>query len=262
MTNPRFERYHRQMMLSGWGAETQEKLKNSSVFVAGVGGLGCSVALNLALAGVGRIRVCDSDTVEITNLNRQFLHLEQSIGKNKAHSAQETLLSINSEVSIEPIVDQITDDNVDHIVGDAQVILDCLDNFSTRYTLNLCAIGKGIPMVHGAIWGLEGRITFLHPPETPCLMCIFPKAPIEKKFPAVGAVSCATGSLQALEAIKYLANAGALLSGRMLILDASTMECQELELVKNPECLVCASLERQVHPASSGGPAFYIKSSH
>jgi molybdopterin/thiamine biosynthesis adenylyltransferase len=235
-------RYQRQMMLSGWGAETQEKLKRTKVLVVGAGGLGCPAALNLALAGVGHIRICDSDTVEISNLNRQFLHTEQSVGMNKVKSAQETLSSINSEVTVEPFFHEITDNNVDDIVGDAEVILDCLDNFSTRHTLNLCAIRKGIPMVHGAIWGLEGRVTFLHPPVTPCLTCIFPKASFQDHFPAVGAVSCIIGSLQALEAIKYLTNVGTLLSGRMLILDGSTMKCQELLVSKDPECPACGQL--------------------
>jgi molybdopterin/thiamine biosynthesis adenylyltransferase len=237
-----FKRYERQMMLSGWGVETQERLKRASVLVVGAGGLGCPAALNLALAGVGHIRICDSDIVEINNLNRQFLHTEQSIGTNKAKSAQETLLSINSEVTVEPITHKIAEDNVDDIVGDAEVILDCLDNFTARRTLNLCAIRKGVPMVHGAIWGLEGRISFLHPPATPCLTCIFPKAPLQNHFPAVGAVSCAIGSLQALEAIKYLTNAGTLLSGRMLILDGSAMQCQELEVSKDPQCPACGKL--------------------
>lgn len=227
------------MMLSGWGVEAQEKLKQASVLVVGAGGLGCPAALNLALAGVGHIRICDSDTVEISNLNRQFLYTEQSIGMNKVKSAQETLSSINSEVIVEPFCQEITDNNVDDIVGDAEVILDCLDNFSTRRTLNLCAIRKRIPMVHAAIWGLEGRVTFLHPPATPCLTCIFPKASFQDDFPSVGAVSCTIGSLQALEAIKYLTNVGTLLSGRMLILDCSTMKCQELLVSKDPQCPAC-----------------------
>ena len=191
---------------------------------------------------MGQIRICDSDTVEISNLNRQFLHTEQRIGTNKALSAQETLLSINSEVSVEPIFHKITDDNVDDIVGDSQLILDCLDNFSARHTLNLCAIRKGIPMIHGAIWGLEGRVTLLHPPATPCLECIFPKAPSQEQFPVVGSVSCIIGSLQALEAIKYLTDVGTLLSGRMLILDCSSMQFQELEVIKDPQCRACGHL--------------------
>jgi molybdopterin/thiamine biosynthesis adenylyltransferase len=232
-------RYERQIMLSDWGTETQEKLRCSKVLVAGAGGLGCGAALNLALVGVGHISICDFDDVELSNLNRQFLHTEERIGTNKARSAQNALLSINPEVNVEPISHKIADDNVDDIVGDAQLILDCLDNFPARYALNLCAIRKGIPMVYGAIWGLEGHITLLCPPATPCLRCIIPEAPGDETVPVLGAVSCTVGSLQALEAIKFLTNTGGLLMGRMLILDFSTMQFQELETSKDPQCPVC-----------------------
>ncbi|MFV9691252.1 MAG: HesA/MoeB/ThiF family protein [Desulfobacteria bacterium] len=235
-------RYERQTRLSGWGVETQQRLKYSRVFVAGAGGLGCPAALNLALAGVGHIRVCDFDTVEISNLNRQFLYTEQSIGTNKAKSAQEALFSLNPEIDVEPVSDKITAHNVDELVADAEVVIDCLDNFRARHVLNLCAVTKGIPMVHGAIWGLEGRVIFLHPPSTPCLACIFPKTPPQEKSPAVGAVSCAIGSVQALETIKYLTGVGSVSTGRMLLLDFSTMKFQELEVTEDPRCPVCGQL--------------------
>jgi adenylyltransferase/sulfurtransferase len=160
---------------------------------------------------------------------------------NKVESAKEALASVNPEITIDPVLENITGDNAEEIVGDSEIILDCLDNFTARYALNECGIRKGIPMVHGAIWGLEGRLTFLNPPTTPCLKCIFPKAPSQGRFPALGAVTCAIGSMQALEAIKYLADAGNLLSGRLLILDAHTMQCQVLEVVKNAQCPTCGS---------------------
>lgn len=238
-SRPDLKRYRRQIILPGWGDEAQQKLSRSTVFVAGAGGLGCAVALNLTVAGVGRIRICDSDTVEITNLNRQFLHMEQSIGSEKTRSAQATLSAINSEIFLEQISQKTTDHNVDDIVGDAQLIIDCLDNFDGRNALNRCALRKGIPMVHGAIWGMEGRITFLHPPKTPCLACLFPKAPVREEIPVLGAVACTTGSLQAIEAIKYLVNSGPTLKGRMLIMDCSTMRFQELEAGKNSGCPEC-----------------------
>jgi adenylyltransferase/sulfurtransferase len=230
------------MLLPGWGPDTQEKLKRSKVCIVGAGGLGCPAALNLTLAGVGHIKICDGDTVETTNLNRQFLHLERSIGKNKAESAKETLSYINSEITVEPVVQRITEENVDDIVGDAEIILDCLDNFDDRHTLNMCAIRKNIPMVHGAVWGVEGRLTFLHVPSTPCLTCIFPKAGVKGEFPILGAVSCTIGSLQAVETLKYLTGQGTVLSGRMLIMDGLTMKCQELEVAKDPNCPACSHL--------------------
>ena len=240
--NPDFERYQRQMLLPGWGPETQEKLKKAKVLIVGAGGLGCPAALNLTLAGVGHIRICDFDAVETSNLNRQFLHLERRIGKNKAKSAKETLAYINTQVFVEPVVQRVMEENVDDIVGDADIILDCLDNFTDRHTLNQCAIRKDIPMVHGAVWGVEGRLTFLHAPSTPCLTCIFPQAGIKGELPILGAVSCTIGSLQALEAIKYLTGMGTVLSGRMLILDGLTMKCQELEVAKDPNCPTCGFL--------------------
>jgi adenylyltransferase/sulfurtransferase len=242
LSEPDLRRYRRQVILPGWGAEAQETLKRSTVLVAGAGGLGCPVSLNLTVAGVGRIRICDSDTVEMTNLNRQFLHTEQRIDSQKPLSAQATLSAINSEIVLEPVTQEITDSTVEDIVGDAQVIIDCLDNFDGRKALNLCAVKKGIPMVHGAIWGMEGRVTFLHPPVTPCLACLFPKAPVRQEIPVLGAVACTTGSLQAIETIKYLVNSGTTLKGRMLIMDYSTMRFQELEVGKNSNCPVCASL--------------------
>ena len=139
-SGPDVSRYRRQVILPGWGEEAQETLKRSTVFVAGAGGLGCPVSLNLTVAGVGRIRICDSDTVEMTNLNRQFLHKEQSIDSYKTLSAQATLSAINSEIVVDPVSQKITDSNVDDIVGDAQVIIDCLDNFEGRKALNLCAV--------------------------------------------------------------------------------------------------------------------------
>jgi adenylyltransferase/sulfurtransferase len=236
------ERYQRQLILPEWGTEAQDKLKAARVFVAGAGGLGCPAALNLALAGVGHIVICDFDMVDMSNLNRQFLHPEKKIGSNKARSAQETLSSINSQITIESISHKITNHNVDDLVGDAQIILDCLDNFPDRHVLNMCAIRKGIPMVHGAIWGLEGRIIFLNPPHTPCLKCIFTEGPPAERLPVLGAVACITGSLQALEAVKFVAGVGELLLGRMLIFDGATTRFQELEIPRDPHCDACGGM--------------------
>lgn len=233
------KRYARQIMLPDWTIETQEKLTHAKAFVAGAGGLGCPVALNLAMAGVGTIRICDADAVELSNLNRQCLHTEKNIGANKADSARATLVAINSEITVEPIRDRITNDKVDDMVGDSQVIVDCVDNFPARITLNRCSVRKGIPMVHGAIWGMEGRVTFLHPPQTPCFECMFSKAPPPGEVPVLGAAPGAIGALQALETIKYLTDTGRLLKGRMVVLDGTTMEFEELVLKKDPQCPAC-----------------------
>jgi adenylyltransferase/sulfurtransferase len=197
------------------------------------------VAVNLAMAGVGTIRLCDADEVSLSNLNRQFLHAEERIHTNKAISAHDTLSAINSTITVEPLSDRITDVNVDDLVQDSQVIVDCVDDFATRMALNRCSIKNGIPMVHGAIWGMEGRVTFLHPPRTPCFACMFSTAPPDGDVPVLGATPSAIGSLQALETIKYLTGTGRLLKGRMLILDGGPMECEELTLEKDRQCPVC-----------------------
>jgi len=232
-------RYHRQMSMDGWGAETQERLAAGRVFVAGMGGLGCPVAMNLVLAGVGHIRICDSDTVEITNLNRQFLYAQTSLGKPKASSALESLASMNPHVEIVPVQGEINRGNVDELVADVDIIVDCLDNFPARHVLSQCAVRKGIPLVHGAVWGMEGRICVFHPPETPCLECIFPHAPESEETPVLGGVTSAVGSMQAIETIRFLAGERPALMGTMLVMDFPSMSFQRLELSHNPSCPVC-----------------------
>jgi adenylyltransferase/sulfurtransferase len=233
------ERYRRQVLLDGWSAETQDRLKNSRVFIAGAGGLGCPVAINLTSAGIGNITICDCDTVDVSNLNRQFLHAEKNIGVNKTTSALQVLSQFNSEINYTAINRKISKDNVDELVADADIILDCLDNFSARYALNECALRRHIPLVHGAVWGMEGRVSFLNPPETPCLACLFPVPPAREEIPVLGVVTCATGSLQAMEAIQFLSGSRPSLSGEMLIMDYSVMRMQTLEISRNPDCPAC-----------------------
>ncbi len=238
-----YERYKRQLLIDGWGTETQEKLQTSKVFIAGAGGLGCPVALNLTTAGVGNIRVCDADVVDISNLNRQFLHPEKNIGVEKTTSAVQTLSNLNSAVHFTTLTTKITEDNVDELVADADIILDCLDNFEARYALNACAVRQGIPLIHAAVWGLEGRVTVFTPPTTPCLSCIFPVASKQQEtIPVLGTITCATGSMQAMEAIKYLGGMSPSLQNKMLIMDFSAMHFQTLEISKNRDCPICSHL--------------------
>ncbi|MCX7793048.1 MAG: HesA/MoeB/ThiF family protein [Thermodesulfovibrionales bacterium] len=235
-----FKKYHRQMLIDGWGEEGQLRLKNSSVFIAGAGGLGSPVSLYLAAAGIGKIIICDFDRIEETNLNRQILHRPSRLGMSKVQSAKESLLEINPDIEIVAIEEKITDTNASQLVGDADIIIDCMDNFETRYVLNRVAISKKIPMVFGSIYAMQGMLTFLHYPETPCLQCIYPEAPPKETFPVVGTTPGVIGALQAFEAIKYLVNIGKNLKGRLLYWDGgSGAEFKLFKIRKDPSCPAC-----------------------
>lgn len=233
------QRYHRQMLLPGWGEAGQARLKAATVFVAGAGGLGSPASVALALAGVGTLRICDCDAPEPSNLNRQFLHDESRLGMNKAESARLTLTRLNPHVAVLSLADPITPESVDRLVGNADLLVDCLDNFPARYALNGAALRRRIPLIHGSIWGLEGRVAFLRPPETACLACVFPAAPPPGLFPVLGATPGITGMLQAMEALKYLAGTGELLAGRLLCCDYREMRFFEVALRRDPACAVC-----------------------
>lgn len=165
------EKYIRQIML--FGEEGQEKLKRATVFVAGAGGLGSPISTYLAIAGVGKIIIADFDRVEKSNLNRQFLHHERDLGREKVISAEEKLLSMNPDIKVETIKEKIMDENADLIVPSCDLIIDALDNFETRHVLNRLAVKRKIPLIHGAVAGYRGQATTVIPGKTPCLCCIF-----------------------------------------------------------------------------------------
>jgi len=242
LSKEELSRYNRQMMMEGWGEETQKKLKKSTIFIAGAGGLGSPVSIYLAVCGIGNIRICDFDSPEYSNLNRQILHNPGRIGINKAVSGKQTLEELNSDISVTAFTEKIDENSVDELVGDADLIVDCMDNFPTRYILNETAIKKCIPLVFGSIWGMEGRMSFISAPETPCLKCIYPEPPPKEVFPVVGATPGVIGSLQALEVIKYLSGTGGNLKGKLMVWNGVSSEFRNYKAYRDPECPACGGI--------------------
>jgi adenylyltransferase/sulfurtransferase len=233
------ERYKRQILL--FGNEGQERLKSSHIFIAGAGGLGSPAAIYLAVAGVGEITIVDMDTVDQSNLNRQILHTDRDIGKKKTVSAIAKLREYNPDIIINAIDTTITADNIRGLVGQADGIVDAMDNYPVRYLLNRVALEKKIPFFHGAIRGFYGQATTILPEKTPCLACIFPRAPPKEVFPVVGATPGVIGTIQATEVVKYLTKQGELLAGRLFLWDGLAATSEEIALEKNPACPVCGS---------------------
>lgn len=233
------ERYKRQILL--FGEEGQERLKKAHIFIAGAGGLGSPIAIYLAVAGVGTITIVDMDSVDQSNLNRQILHTDRDVGKKKTVSAIEKLQKYNGDITINAIDTTITADNVHELVGRADGIVDAMDNYPIRYLLNRVALEKKIPFFHGGIRGFYGQATTIIPGKTPCLECIFPKAPPKEVFPVVGATPGVIGTVQATEVIKYLTKQGDLLAGRLFIWDGLTAKAEEIAIEKNPACPACGA---------------------
>jgi molybdopterin/thiamine biosynthesis adenylyltransferase len=235
------ERYKRQIMIQGLGEEGQEKLKRARVFLAGVGGLGSPAALYLAAAGVGNLRIVDSDVVELTNLNRQILHWTKDVGRNKVDSAGSKLRELNPQVNVETIKERISEDNVRDLLSGYDLIVDAMDNLPTRYLLNQAAMEKKIPLFHGAIRGFEGRAMTIIPGKTACLMCIYQGVNISEKVPVIGVTPAIIASIQATEAIKYITGIGQLLTNRFLVYDGLNMRFTEVRVSRNPACKHCSS---------------------
>ena len=236
-------RYHRQVILPRIGEEGQKKLRESRIFLAGLGGLGSISASYLAAAGVGRLRAVDKDRVELGNLNRQLLHQTDDIGETKAESAKKRLARLNPHCRIETLHDVIDEDTVDALVGDAHLIVDGTDNYKTRKILNRVSLKKKIPFFFGGVDGLTGMITTFIPGKTPCFECLFPEANPDKGAPGVlGPLPGVIGSLQALAVINFLVGIGhGALTGRMLYVDGATMNFRMIEMGRNDPCRVCGA---------------------
>jgi molybdopterin/thiamine biosynthesis adenylyltransferase len=248
MNDNQLLRYSRHILLPQIGYEGQEKLVNSSALIVGAGGLGAPVALYLAAGGVARLTICDYDTVDLTNLQRQIIHTTQSVGVNKAVSAQRTIAAINPEVTVETVCEKSSEEVFEKLAAAADVVIDCSDNFSTRYALNRVCVKLGRPLVSGAAIGFEGQVSVfdMRNDASPCYHCLFPDMGGEEGMrcaengvfaPLVGII----GTTQAAEAMKLMLGLGESLQGRLLLLDVQAMEWRSIKLSRDPACKVCAT---------------------
>ncbi len=231
-------RYQRQLIIDGWD---QDKLKSSRVLIVGLGGLGGVTATYLAAAGVGHLRICDSDMVEISNLNRQILFSNDDIAKSKAIIAQQRLSAFNPDIEVESSTDKITIKSAAEMAFGCKLVVDGLDNHKDRLILNQTCLDLKIPFVYGAINEWLGQTSFFAPPQTPCLACILPddiKSP--RPTPVFGALAAVIASIQATTAIRYLMTGESPLSGKLLIYHADMMSFETVEFDKNPRCPVCS----------------------
>jgi molybdopterin-synthase adenylyltransferase len=237
------KRYDRQILIKDFGTEGQEKLKKSRILIAGAGGLGSAASYYLAAAGVGHLRIVDRDQVELSNLNRQILHWEKDIGRDKVKSAQEKLSQLNPGIEVEIQKDEINEATLPALMAGCDLVVDGLDNFPTRYLINEQIFRQGIPFIYGGILGLMGMATVIQPGQTPCLKCLFPQAPPPQKFPVLGTTPGIIGLIEANEAIKYLVGFGTLLTGRLLVYNGQEMRFSEVQIESSPDCPVCSLIK-------------------
>ena len=245
LSDPEMLRYNRQIILRGFDFDGQEKLKAGKVLVIGLGGLGCAATQYLAAAGVGHLTLVDFDTVSLSNLQRQVLHRDATIDMPKVDSAKTQLAAINPHIQIDTVNAQLDDAQLDELITHHDVILDCTDNVAIREQLNRLCLPHKKPLVSGAAIRMEGQLSvFTYEESTPCYHCLsrlfgdnnLTCVEAGVMSPLVGTI----GTLEAMEAIKLLANYGKVNSGKVLLFDAMTMDFRQFRLSKYPHCEVCA----------------------
>ncbi len=246
MTDEQLLRYSRHILLNEIGIEGQARVSGSRALMVGAGGLGSPVALYLGSAGVGHITVVDHDTVDVTNLQRQIAHTLARVGQPKVLSMEAAIAAINPDVQVTPLMQHADAPLLDTLVAQADVVLDCCDNFATRHTINAACVQHRKPLVSGAAIRFDGQICVYDPRDasSPCYACVFPPdnsfeetrcATMGVFAPLVGIV----GSIQAAEALKLLSGAGRPLTGRLLMLDGRSMEFTEVRVARQVGCPVC-----------------------
>ena len=240
-------RYARQIRLSQIGESGQQKILDATVFIIGMGGLGSPAALYLAAAGVGRIIISDFDQVEDSNLQRQIIHRTQDIGELKALSAKRTIAEINPNCKVEAIDWQLDEAELEKIAAKADVILDCTDNFPSRFMINRASVNTGTPLVSGAAIRMEGQIaSYIPNADGPCYQCLYKEAFENTETcamegvlsPVVGVI----GTMQALQALLILIGKSDNVKGKLLLFDGLNMEWQTVKIPKNPSCKICKDL--------------------
>lgn len=245
LTNEQIKRYSRHLIMPEVGVDGQEKLVNASVLCIGAGGLGSPLALYLAAAGVGHIGVLDFDVVDFSNLQRQIIHSEETIGELKVESAKKSLLKLNSDIKVTTYNEMLTSENAMEIIKDYDIVVDGTDNFATRYLVNDSCVLLGKPNVYGSIFRFEGQVSVFDAERGPCYRCLYPEPPPPGLMPScaeggvLGILPGIIGTLQAAEAIKLIIEQGDPLIGRLLFLDVLEMKPREMKLRKDPNCPIC-----------------------
>lgn len=253
----RLMRYARHILLDELGIEGQERLLAARVLIVGAGGLGSPAALYLAAAGVGHLVLVDDDVVELSNLQRQILHGVAGLGRPKAESGRDALLALNPDVAVQALVERLDEARLRTLAGQADLVLDCTDNFATRHAINRACVATATPLVSGAAIKFSGQISVydFRDPQSPCYHCLFPAADDVEELrcattgvlgPLVGMV----GSVQAAEALKLLTGMGEPLVGRLLSVDALRMQWHTIRFRRDPACPVCARRA----PAAAASP--------
>jgi molybdopterin/thiamine biosynthesis adenylyltransferase/rhodanese-related sulfurtransferase len=238
-------RYSRQINLKEIGLSGQERLKNARVLCVGLGGLGSSLLLYLAAAGVGRLGLVDADTIEISNLQRQVLYRLTQVSNSKTASALEQILALNPNIQVDTYYEQLTEKNATQLIAQYDIVADCSDNFYTNYLIHDVCFTQNKPYVYASISQFQGYCCLFNGNEGPCLRCLFPNPPDPKLIPScdgggvLGVVPGILGTIQATEIIKWILKIGHLLEKRLLMVDLLKMTFRDIRLSQNPDCQLC-----------------------
>lgn len=245
LSNEEIYRYSRHLVIPEVGMEGQRKLKGASILIIGTGGLGSPVALYLAAVGIGRIGLADPDWVDYSNLQRQVIHGTSTMGKQKVESARMRMLDINPAIQVDTYNERLNSRNALRIAADYDVIVDCSDNFPTRYLSNDVCVLLGKPNIYGSVYRFEGQASVFYAKEGPCYRCLFPEPPPPDIISTIaeggvlGILPGTIGTIQATEALKFILGIGELLTGKLLIYNALDMNFEYVKFRKNPSCKIC-----------------------